>query len=135
VIHPISSGGVILVMISIGVIITLGVVPGIVGALLAYRYSAFALVPAALFFLVLAIAGCRADGLSLSEGALVVLFDLTCLQVGYFLGLFVQQTRRRLAATSFGLDGAPQDERPRRPFIGQRRNVRPSVPSRVEPMN
>jgi hypothetical protein len=93
------------------VMIPLAVVPGIVGALLAHRYSVYALVPTSLFFLVQVTAGCLADRSSLLAITLAVLCSLTCLQFGYFLRIFVSQTERRPSAISFGLTQAQPDER------------------------
>jgi hypothetical protein len=119
-------------MVSFVGMITVGVIPGIVGALLAYRYTAFALVPVAFFFIVLGITGCAACGLSFPATTLAVLFGLTSLHSGYFLGLFVPQTNRRIGAKSSGPRTAQRDLLPKRPFGAQRRDVRPSVPSRAD---
>jgi hypothetical protein len=120
------------VMISIVVMIALVTLLGITGALLTYRYSVFALVPVTFFVLVLAIAGCVIYGSSFSASTLAVVCGVTCLHFGYFLRLFVSQSRQRPASTSSGLERAHQDVQPQRPSGGQRQDVRPPVPSEVD---
>jgi hypothetical protein len=114
------------------VMIISAIVPGIVGALSAYRYSVYVLVPVSLFFLVLAIAGCVVYNSSLSASTLAVVSGLTCLHFGYFLSLFVSQAGRARSATPSGLKRAQLDARRRRPFDGQPRNVEPSVPNSLK---
>lgn len=110
--------------------IILGGIPGFVGALLASRYSVFALVPTALFFLVLAGGGCLLLGSSVSASALAVFFGLTCLHFGYFVRLFAPQIQRPSGRSS-DLKRAQQNTPQQRVFGGQRRDVRRSAPSKV----
>ncbi len=107
--------------------IILGAIPGIIGALLASRYSAFALIPVALVFLAVTVAACLVHGASLSASALAVWLALSCLHVGYFLRLFVPQAQRPGATSR-----AQHDTPPQRAFGGQRRDVLPSSPRRVD---
>jgi len=108
------------------------IVPGIVGALSAHRYSAYVLVPVSLFFLVLATAGCAVYGSSLPASTLAVVSGLTCLQFGYFFSLFVSQAGRARSATPSGLKRAQLNARRQRAFDGQRRNVERPIANRLK---
>ena len=77
----------------------------LIGALLSCRFSVYSLVPAGIGLTILIITSAVVGGLGLLGTAFSVICNLTCLELSYLLGLFIQDSIRRRAkpGTGWGL--------------------------------
>jgi len=109
------------------VIIIFTILAGIAGSLLVNHYSVYALVPVTFFFLALAAANCLVYGENLSGSALAALSDVTGLQFGYLLRLFIPRSGRRQGAMSSGSKRVHRDRLPQRRLGGHGPDAREFV--------
>jgi hypothetical protein len=87
------------------ILILMFILSPLIGALLSCRFLVYSLVPAGIGLTILIITSGVVGGLGLLGTASAVICNLTCLELGYLLGLFMPDSIRKRAkpGTGWGL--------------------------------